>query len=102
MFIDTDLLRMGAAFAESAGSIVHRGAAEFSDSLPTVGIFGDFDDAHAFHASLTDAHDAHVTTMRSYRAELDSLAERANSAAVIFDGQDEANASVITATAESF
>lgn len=102
MFIDTDLLRMGAAFTESAGTIAHRGASQFADAQPTSGIFGDFDDAHVFHASLADAHGTHVTTMQSFRTEFESLAERANSAAAIFIAGDEAGGSMITAAADSF
>lgn len=52
MFVDTDLLGMGADFSQSAGAIVQRGAARLASTRPTAGIFADFDAAHGFHRAL--------------------------------------------------
>jgi hypothetical protein len=95
MFVDTDLLRMGADFSQSAGAIVQRGADRLASTQPTAGIFGDFETAHTFHSVLSRAHDSHVTTMQGHRAEFDSLAEKATSAAAIFTKQDEASSSAL-------
>ncbi len=75
MFVDTDLLRMGADFSQSAGAAAQRGADRLASTQPTAGIFGDFDAAHGFHKALCGAHDSHVTTLQGHRAEFDSLAE---------------------------
>ncbi|MEN4449514.1 MULTISPECIES: DUF2563 family protein [Mycobacteriaceae] len=101
MFVDPALLRMGAAFAQSAGAIAHEGASRFADASISAGIFGDFDDAHDFHRSLVDCHETHATTLSGFRTHLDSLAERTNSAATIFEAQDAAGAGSINAAADS-
>ena len=97
MFIDTDLLRMGADFSRSAGTIVQRGATEFASTQLTAGIFGDYEAAHGFHSALTAAHQVHASTMASHHVELERLAEKANSAATIFHAQDQQAAVDVTA-----
>lgn len=97
MFVDTDLLRMGADFSRSAGTIVQRGAVEFASTKLSAGIFGDFDVAHGFHQTLTGAYQAHSTTMAAHHAELENLAEKANIAATTFQVQDEQGAADVTA-----
>ena len=97
MYVDTDLLRMGADFSRSAGNIAQRGAAQLASTQLSAGVFGDFDAAHSFHSALTTAHQTHVATMDSHRAELDTLAEKANSAATTFVAQDSQASSDLTA-----
>ena len=99
MFVDTDQLRMGADFSQSAGAIVQRGADQFASSSLPAGVFGDFDAAHGFHRALCRAHESHVTTMQGHRAKFDALADDANSAASIFCNQDEASSSELDAAA---
>jgi len=88
MYVDTDMLRMGADFSDSAATIVQRGANEFSSTQLGAGMFGDFDTARSFHGALTTAHQTHVTTMEGHRSELSALAEKATSAATTFVAQD--------------
>jgi len=101
MFVDTDLLRMGADFSRSAGAIVQRGASEFASTHFSAGIFGDFEAAHMLHGALSAAHQVHAATMAGHHAELESLAEKANSAARIFHNQDESLAGDVTAAGQS-
>lgn len=89
MFVDTELLRMGADFSRSAGTIAQRGAAEFASTGLSAGIFGDFEAAHGFHQALTVAHQVHSSTMAGHHVELEGLAEKATSAAATFHGQDQ-------------
>jgi hypothetical protein len=89
MFVDTDLLRMGAEFSRSAGTIAQRGATEFASTQFSAGIFGDFEAAHGFHSALSAAHQVHADTMEGHHAELEGLAEKAHSAATTFGKQDE-------------
>lgn len=97
MFVDTDLLRMGADFSRSAGTIAQRGAAEFASMQVGAGIFGDFEAAHGFHQALTAAHQVHSSTMAGHHVELEGLAEKANSAATTFHTQDQQAADDVTA-----
>ena len=99
MIIDTDLLRMGADFSQSAGAIVQRGADKFASSSLTAGAFGDFDAAHGFHRALCRAHEAHVTTMQGHHLAFEALAGDANAAASTFSHQDEASGSALDAAA---
>jgi hypothetical protein len=93
MFVDTDLLCVGARFSHSAGAIVQHGAHQLASTQPTAGIFGDFDAARGFHRALSRAHHGHVAAMERHRTEFDALAEKATSAAAIFMKRDETNAS---------
>jgi hypothetical protein len=102
MFVDTDLLRMGADFSQSAGSTAQRGADRLASTQPTAGIFGDFEAAHGFHQALCRAHDSHVTTLRGHRAGFDSLAEKATSAAAIFMKEDETSGSALDSAGRDF
>jgi hypothetical protein len=102
MFVDTDLLLMGADFSQSGGAIVQRGAARLASTQPTAGIFGDFDAAHGFHRALSRAQEGHVTTMQRHRAEFDALAEKATSAAAIFIKRDETSGSALNAAERAF
>jgi hypothetical protein len=102
MFVDTDLLRMGADFSQSAGVLIQRGADQLASTQPTAGIFGDFEAAHGFHRALSRAHDSHVTTMQGHRAEFDSLAEKATSAAAVFVKQDETSGSALDSAGRDF
>ena len=101
MFVDTDLLRMGAGFSQSAGVIVQRGAQQFAGKQLPAGAFGDFDAAHAFHGALCRAHDAQVAAMQCHRSRLEALADNANSAAAIFTKQDEASESALNSAARN-
>jgi hypothetical protein len=90
MFVDSELLRMGADFSKRAGEIVRRGAAEFASTSLPAGIFGDFDAAVEFHSALGRAHEAQTATMRSHHTGFDGLAAKANTGAGAFVEQDDA------------
>jgi hypothetical protein len=97
MYVDTDLLRMGADFSRSAGTIAQRGATDLASTRLPTGIFGDFEAAHGFHNALTAAHQVHATTMAGHHADLEGLAEKANKAAATFLKRDAHLADDVTA-----
>ncbi|KUI05830.1 DUF2563 family protein [Mycobacterium sp. IS-3022] len=101
MFVDTDLLRMGADFSKSAGEIAMRGAERFASTSLPAGIFGDFDAAHGFHSALGRAHEAQAATMRAHHANFDGLAAKANVGAAEFETQDEACAATVRSAGEN-
>lgn len=90
MFVEPELLRMGADFSMSAGEIVRRGADEFASTSIPAGIFGDFDAANDFHTALGRAHEVHTATMHSHHASFDGFATKVNIGAAAFVNQDEA------------
>lgn len=101
MIVDTDLLRMGADFSQSAGAIVQRGAEKFASSSLSSGIFGDFDAAHGFQSAVCRAHELHVVSMQGHRTRFDALAADANSAARVFAAGDEASSSALDTAARN-
>lgn len=100
MIVDTDLLRMGAAFSQSAGEIVQRGAGKFASSSVKSGVFGDFDAAHGFYRALCLAHEAHAVNMQGHHSAFEALANDASTAASAFLHQDEASGSALNAAAD--
>lgn len=101
MFVDTDLLRMGADFTKSAGEIVKRGADEFAATALPSGIFGDFDTANDFHGALGRAHEAHAATMRLHHSDLEGFAAKATNGATLFDERDRTGAVAVRAAGEA-
>jgi hypothetical protein len=101
MIVDSDLLRMGAAFSQSAGTIAQRGAVKLSEAVIPSHIFADIEAARAFHRALANAHETHVATLHGFRKELDSLAERAVTAAVAFSTTDHTGAISIDGAANA-
>jgi hypothetical protein len=97
MFIDPDLLRMGAEFSRSAGTISRRGAVEFASAGIGAAAFGDFEAARAFHRALDSTHQRQSNNMVDHHAELKILAEKADTAATKFVVQDERAAADVTA-----
>ncbi|WP_083452831.1 DUF2563 family protein [Mycolicibacterium goodii] len=102
MFVDSALLRMGAGFSRSASEIAKDGAAELSETVLPAGIFGDFEEAHAYHNSLTRAQEGHVDTLRAHCTELALLSEKADTAAATFVAEDEAGECSIEAAGTRF
>ncbi|GAT11430.1 DUF2563 family protein [Mycolicibacterium novocastrense] len=101
MFVDTEMLRMGADFAKSAGEIVKRGAEEFAATSLPAGIFGNFDAAHEFHNALGRAHEAQAATMRWHHATFDGFATKASDGATTFDQRDESGAAAVRSAGEA-
>ena len=99
MIVDTDLLRMGADFSQSAGAIVRRGADKFASAPVKSDVFGDFDAARRFQQALCRAHETHASTMQGHHAVFEALAGDANTAASIFQHEDEASGSALDAAA---
>lgn len=102
MIVDSDLLRMGAAFSQSAGTIAQTGAAKLGEVAVSPDIFGDLDAARHFHRELSHIHETHVSTLQTFREEFDSLADRAVTAATTFSSQDDAGAHSLDGAANLF
>jgi hypothetical protein len=89
MFVDTELLRCGADFSRSAGALAREGAERFSSVSLRSKVFGDFPEADQFRLTVAEAHEQHVASMQSHHKALESLAEKAQTAATTFSSQDE-------------
>lgn len=95
MIVDTDLLRMGADFAESAGAIARSGGASLTATQIPAGVFGDLVEAETFHRLLSHAQTTHANNMTSYHATFARLAEKGVFAATRFTHEDEGSAASI-------
>jgi hypothetical protein len=102
MIVDADLLRMGADFSDSAGTLVRRGADTFAAAQVRAGIFGNFAEAEAFHRALGQAQEIHATSMRTYHSTLAGLAEKAVLAATLFTSQDHEGARSLHSAGRGF
>jgi hypothetical protein len=101
MFVDTALLRMGADFSRSAGTIAQRGASAFASVQVSAGIFGDFDTAHELHCALSAAHQVYAKTLAEHHEALEGLAEKASVAATTFTERDRQAAEDVTAASNA-
>lgn len=95
MIVDTDLLRMGADFSESAGAIARSGGANLTATQIPAGVFGDFVEAETFHRLLSQAQTTHANNMVAYQATFTRLAEKGLVAAATFTHEDEDSAASI-------
>ena len=102
VFVDTELLRCGAEFSRSAGSIAQQGAERFASAELPAKVFGDFPEADDFHRALRQAHHRHVTTMQAHPETLNALAEKAHQAATTFQKHDEQSSSTLHAAGRDF
>lgn len=93
MIVDAELLRMGAAFSDSAGAIAKRGADQLAATSISAGVFGDFEAADNFLGALRQTHEARLTSMQAHHRGLSALAEKANLGAKSFSDQDDASES---------
>lgn len=82
----------GGKLCDCAGDSVARGAAHLQSSAVPKDMFGAFDDAHAFHQTLTEIHDNHQEQLHGHRAALTGIGTRAGEAAVRFTATDDAEA----------
>jgi hypothetical protein len=100
MFVDVDLLRMGAQFSTSAGHIARNGASVFASAAWSPGVFGDFEAAQQFHQQVAQIHADHYVGMKRHSANLDALAEKVEFAASAFVSTDGETASGIEAASQ--
>lgn len=94
MFVDTALLRMGADFSTSAGTIAQRGGASLNATQMPAGVFGDFAEAESFRHLLVQAQISYANNMTAYHAAFERLAETSVAAATTFTNEDASSATI--------
>jgi hypothetical protein len=95
MFVDTAMLRSGAADSRRAGEHAGDGAGHLTGSPPAAGMFGDFDAAELFHQAISSAHTSHVKTLQRHREILTAVGRQANKAASSFTAMENHNAKAL-------
>lgn len=97
MFVDRAELHSGADHSARAGEHAQTGADHLAGAPVTAGMFGDFDVAHAFHATLTEAHERHVETLGLHQQILSRIGDNAHQAATDFTAMEARNAEAMHA-----
>lgn len=92
MHVDPQALRTGANVSDDAGGHARNGAQRLGSAGVAAGIFGDFDDAHSFHAALGSAKDGHRDALQDHHQNLTGIAENVRTAATAFTRMDNDNA----------
>lgn len=92
MHVNPHVLRTGADVSDDAGGHADDGAQRLDVAGLTAMMFGDFDDAHGFHAALGNAKDSHRDTLRAHHRNLTGIAENVRTAAAGFTAMDNHNA----------
>lgn len=95
MRVEPSVLKDGADVSRSAGRIALGGADALSQAAIPTGMFGDFDEAHAFHASLTAGHQSHVSAMRGNHEALTGIGDKVANAATSFETTEAQNRAAI-------
>jgi hypothetical protein len=91
MWVEPGVLKEGADVARTAGETALSGADALAQASIPVGIFGDFDAAHAFHSKLTAGHASHVRAMRGNHQTLTGVGHKADNSATAFQTTEERN-----------
>jgi hypothetical protein len=97
MHVDTGLLHSGGDESRRAGSHADDGANHLTRTSPAAGMFGDFDAAETFHEAIAQAHTQHATTLRAHGETLNSVGDKAHTAATAFTEMDKHNAAELKA-----
>ncbi|CAM2916089.1 hypothetical protein BST27_11435 [Mycobacterium intermedium] len=97
MFVDIEVLHLGANDARHAGEHAMDGAGRLLRGPLQAGMFGGFVAAEMFHDVLNSAYAAHVGLLQTHGETLTSLGGRAYRAAVEFTDMEQRNAAVLRA-----
>ena len=91
MRVEPDVLKDGADVARSAGQMARTGADALAQAAIPAGMFGDFDEAHAFQSELTAGHASHVRAMRGNHRSLTGIGNKVTDAATSFETTEARN-----------
>jgi len=91
MEVDPAHLHAGAERCDDGAATALSAAGKLAGHKPAAGMFGDFDEAHAFHASVTAAHEGHVEQLHGHHRTLTDIGDKSRSAADQFTAQDASN-----------
>lgn len=95
MHVNPHVLRTGANVSDDAGGHAGTGARRLDVAGVAATMFGDFDDAHSFHAALGSAKDSHRETLHGHQQNLTGIAENVRTAATAFTRMDVHNARLL-------
>lgn len=97
MFVDTELLRSGAAESRRAAEHAHRATGHLSRAALPERMFGDFAAAAAFHEATGSAHAHHLRILDGNKHTLAAVGDNAQLAVAGFTAMDQNNAARVRA-----
>ncbi|MEZ0051339.1 cob(I)alamin adenosyltransferase [Mycobacterium sp. MAA66] len=92
MEVDPAHLHAGADRCGDAAATALKAAGKLAEKKPAAGMFGDFDEAHAFHGALATAHQGHVEQLHGHHRALTDIGDKSRSGADTFTAQEASNA----------
>jgi hypothetical protein len=101
MRVEPDILRDGADVSRNAGQMARIGADALSQAAIRSGVFGDFDDAHAFHSKLTAGHRSYVQAMHATHQTLTEVGDKVHTVATSFEETESRNRATIDAVPDA-
>jgi hypothetical protein len=97
MEVDTAHLHAGADRCDDAAATALAAAGKLAGNEPTVGMFGDFAEAHEFHSTVSVAHQVQVEQLRGHHRALTDIGDKSRSAAYEFTSKDASGADSLRA-----
>ncbi|BBY34491.1 hypothetical protein BST33_10760 [Mycolicibacter minnesotensis] len=95
MHVNPHVLRNGANVSDDAGGHANAGAQRLDVAGVPASMFGDFEEAHGFHAALGRAKDGHRDALQGHHRNLSGIAENVRTAAAAFTAMDNHSATVL-------
>lgn len=95
MQVDVEEMRCGASLSYGAAWLADEAASVLSRSTVAAGLFGAFPAARHFGATLQRAHRAQVDLLRSHESQLNSVGDKAHTAAIAFVNMERRNAQAL-------
>lgn len=80
-------VRSGADKCSAAAETASEGASKLAAHESATGIFGDFAEAHSFHATLRGTHNDHVDLLKAHQQQLTAIHRAAAAHADTFDAR---------------
>jgi cob(I)alamin adenosyltransferase len=102
MEVDTAHLHAGADRCRDAAGTALAAAGKLAEKKPAVGMFGDFDEAHAFHQAISAAHQDHIERLHGHHRALTDVGDKSRSAAHEFTARDASTADSLRAAEAGF
>lgn len=102
MEVDTAHLHAGADRCSDAAQTALAAAGKLAGKVPTVGMFGDFAEAHEFHEALSAAHQGHIEQLHGHHRALTEISDKSRSAAHEFTARDASAADSLQAAEAGF
>jgi hypothetical protein len=85
------MLHSGATDSGLAGEHAQTGGDHLAGASPAAGMFGDFNAAHAFHGTVTEARTHHVEGLQRHQEFLTGIDQKARQAATNFTVMEDQN-----------